>query len=91
MEVRLCIEVLLGEIAGVLILLVIGRTGKKGAELAPLHHKGRPAVIAFLIRRDLHALQVFHVLGGFAELLLEVAVEALQQRRPLLLAELDVI
>src|SRR6185437_12172057 len=90
-QVWLVGRVLLGKRATVLVLLVVGRACIEAAELAPLEQKRRSAQIALFRRRLLHPLDIFHVPLGVFQLFFKVAVEALQQVCPLLLALFNVV
>ena len=73
------------------ILLIVGRAGEKRAVLAPLQHQRSAAAFALLVGGLLHALDVFHVLFGVGEVLLELVVELLQRVGPLFLAVFDLV
>ena len=90
-QVRQVNRIFLGERAGVGIVLVVGAAGEEGAVLAPLDHQRRAAAFAHLVGGLLHPLDVFHVLLGVAEVLLELLVEIAERVGPLFLAFFDLV
>ena len=83
--------VFLGEGAGVGVLLIEGGAGEERAVLAPLEDQRRAAALALLVGGLLHALDVFHVLAGVFEVLLELGVELVQGGGPLDFAVFDLV
>ena len=84
-------RIFLGERAGVGIFLIVGAAGVKRAVLAPLDHQRRATFLALLISGLLHPLDVFHVLFGILQVLLEFLPEIRHGVLPLLFAFFDFI